>query len=197
MGDTNQDRLTHAENTLGCETINITEHEVIRDQIAEILKVPEVDSAIDAIGFEAHGHGHAAHKDNPVDALDTIIEVSRYGGHLGIPGVYMPIDPRSATVMGKIGRPAFEFGRAWDKGLSFSTGQAPVMRYNRQLMNAILFNRVRLSRVLNTTPITLEEAPQAYQEFEKGVAKKFVFDTQGVLAQQLLPSKREYSTSNI
>jgi glutathione-independent formaldehyde dehydrogenase len=196
VGDINAERLSHAKTTLGCETVNITEHEVIRDQIAEILKVPDVDCAIDAIGYEAHGHGHKANQGVPTDALDTLIEVTRYGGHLGIPGVYMPFDPKSNSLLGKIGRPGFEFGKAWDKGLSFSMGQVPVMRYNRQLMTAILFERVKLSRVLNTTPITLDQAPQAYQEFEKGAAQKFVIDPQGLIAKQQA-QKREFANVSV
>ncbi|WP_373532522.1 alcohol dehydrogenase catalytic domain-containing protein [Vampirovibrio sp.] len=190
IGDTNNDRLEHAQNTLGCETINLTEHEVIRDQIAEILRVPEVDCAIDAIGYEAHGHGHKSNREVPSDALDTIVSVTRSGGHLGVPGVYLSLDPKSASLTGKIGRPAFEFGRAWDKGLSIATGQTPVMRYNRQLMTAILFDRVKLSRILNTTPISFEQAEEAYSQFEQGVAQKFVFDPQGLLRQQV-PHRRE------
>ena len=188
VGDYNQARLNHARDTLGCEVINIANHEVIRDSIAEILGIPEVDCAIDAIGYEAHGHGHNADQDSPTDALDTLVDVTRYGGMLGIPGVYLPMDPQGKGIYAKIGRPPFEWGRAWDKGLTFSIGQVPVMRYNRQLMTSILFNRVRLSKILNTTVITLDEAPQAYSEFEQGVPKKFVLDPHLVLSK---PTKQQ------
>lgn len=188
VGDYNQARLEHAKTTLGCEVINIAEQEIIRDSIAEILGVPEVDCAIDAIGYEAHGHGHQVNQDSPTDALDTLIEVTRYGGKLGIPGVYVPMDPQGSGIHAKMGRPAFEWGRAWDKGLTFSTGQVPVMKYNRYLMTAILFNRVKLAKVLNTTVITLDEAPQAYAEFEQGVPKKFVLDPHLVLSR---PTKQQ------
>jgi glutathione-independent formaldehyde dehydrogenase len=187
IGDYNQERLNHAREALGCEIINIGEHEIIREQIAQILGVPEVDCAIDAIGFEAHGHGHNVSKDSPTDALDTIIEVTRYGGNVSVPGVYFPMDPRAKGLLAKVGRPAFEWGRAWDKGLRISTGQTPVKKYDRELMTSILFDRVRLSRILNTTVISLEEAPQAYADFDKGVAKKFVIDPHSVLSQ---PEKR-------
>ena len=181
MGDVNQARLDHAKEALGCEVINIGEHEVLRDQIAEILNVPEVDCGIDAIGYEAHGHGHKSETSVTSDALDTIIDVTRYGGQLGVPGVYLPMDPKGPTFHDKMGRPAFEWGRAWDKALTIGTGQVPVMRHNRQLMNAILFDRVRLSRVLNTTVISLDDAPRAYQEFNDGVPQKFVIDPHQVL----------------
>lgn len=181
VGDYNQERLDHAAKTLGCETINIANHEVITDQIAEILKTPQVDCAVDAIGYEAHGHGHNADRERTTDAMDTIVDVTRYGGQLGVVGVYMPIDAKGKTLMAKMGRPPFEFGRSWDKGLTISTGQVPVLRYNRQLMTAILFDRVKLSRILNTTVISLDEAPEAYRQFEQGAPQKFVFNPHGVL----------------
>ena len=155
---------------------------MIRDAIAQILNVPEVDCGIDAIGYEAHGHGHQVNEDSPTDALDTLIEVTRYGGRLGIVGVYFSLDPQGRGRHAKMGRPPFEWGRAWDKGLTFSTGQVPVMRYNRHLMTSILFDRVRLSHVLGTTLISLDEAPDAYAQFNAGVAKKFVLDPHRVLS---------------
>jgi len=85
-------------------------------------------------------------------------------------------------MLDKMGRPAFEWGRAWDKGLTISTGQTPVSRYNRYLMNAILFDRIKLKKVLNTTAISLDEAPQAYQVFNNGAPQKFVIDPHQVLS---------------
>ena len=182
MGDVNPERLAHAKQALGCETIDLTQHEVIRDQIATILGVPEVDCAIDAVGYEAHGHGHKSDEECATDALDTVIEVTRAGGMLGVPGVYMPLDPKGKSRYAAMGRPPFEFGQAWNKGLTISTGQVPVMRYNRQLMTAILFDRVKLGKILNTTIITLDEAPEAYARFNEGVAQKFVLDPHLVLS---------------
>lgn len=182
VGDPNQERLDHAKETIGCETINITKHEVIRDQIAQILGIPEVDCTIDAIGYEAHGHGHLSDRNKSNDALDTIIDVVRYGGKLGISGVYLPIDPMGDNKYAKMGRIPFEWGRAWDKGLTISTGQTPVMKYNRYLMTSILFGRVSLSKALNTTIIALDEVPQAYAEFNQGVAKKFIIDPHSAIS---------------
>jgi glutathione-independent formaldehyde dehydrogenase len=43
-------------------------------------------------------------------------------------------------------------------------------------MNAILHDKVQIAKAVNATPITLDDAPQGYQDFDKGAAKKFVLD---------------------
>lgn len=42
--------------SFGCETVNLSEHDRLGEQIEQILGVPEVDCAVDAIGFEAYGN---------------------------------------------------------------------------------------------------------------------------------------------
>lgn len=81
----------------------------------------------------------------------------------------------------KAGRYPFKWGLAWDKGLKIGTGQTPVMHFNRQLMMDILSDRVNLASILNTTVISLDEAPNAYVEFDKGVPRKFVIDPHNLL----------------
>jgi glutathione-independent formaldehyde dehydrogenase len=55
------------------------------------------------------------------------------------------------------------------------------MRYNRQLMQAILHDRVQIAKAVNATPIALEDAPQGYKDFDSGVAKKFVLNPNGYI----------------
>jgi glutathione-independent formaldehyde dehydrogenase len=57
------------------------------------------------------------------------------------------------------------------------------MRYNRQLMMAILHDRVQIAKAVNATPIPLDQAPQGYEDFGKGAARKFVLDPHGMLAE--------------
>jgi glutathione-independent formaldehyde dehydrogenase len=47
------------------------------------------------------------------------------------------------------------------------------------LMQAILHDKVQIAKAVNATVITLDEAPQGYKDFDKGAAKKFVFDPHG------------------
>ena len=48
---------------------------------------------------------------------------------------------------------------------------------------AILNDRVQIAKAVNATVITLDEAPQGYQDFDKGASKKFVLDPHGLVAQ--------------
>ncbi len=56
--------------------------------LANILNTNEVDCAVDAVGFEASGHGHGA-GEQPAAVLNSIMTVPRAGGALGIPGMYV------------------------------------------------------------------------------------------------------------
>ncbi|MDQ0819237.1 threonine dehydrogenase-like Zn-dependent dehydrogenase [Arthrobacter sp. V4I6] len=58
VGDLNEDRLAQAR-SFGCETVNVANGDPA-DQIEQLLGVREVDAGIDAVGFEARGHGHGA-----------------------------------------------------------------------------------------------------------------------------------------
>ena len=62
------------------------------DRIAQILGVPEVDSAVDCVGFEARAHGKDA-EEAPATVLNSLMAVARAGGAIGIPGLYVTDDP--------------------------------------------------------------------------------------------------------
>jgi hypothetical protein len=79
------------------------------------------------------------------------------------------------------GRLGLRFGLGWAKSHSFHTGQTPVLRYNRQLMQAILRDRLPIAEVLNVKVITLDEAPDGYRSFDAGVPNKFVIDPHGLV----------------
>ena len=55
------------------------------------------------------------------------------------------------------------------------------MKYHRQLMTAILYDKVQIAKAVNVQVITLNEAPQGYVDFDKGAAKKFVIDPHGMI----------------
>jgi glutathione-independent formaldehyde dehydrogenase len=55
------------------------------------------------------------------------------------------------------------------------------MKYHRQLMMAILYDKIQIAKAVNVQVITLNEAPQGYVDFDKGAAKKFVIDPHGMI----------------
>ncbi|MFF0312431.1 formaldehyde dehydrogenase, glutathione-independent [Streptosporangium sp. NPDC004379] len=179
VGDLNADRLAQAR-SFGCETADVSQGDP-RDHIERILGVPEVDCGVDAVGFEARGHGAEAATEHPATVLNTLMDVTRAGGALGIPGLYVTGDPGAADEAAREGALSIRLGLGWAKSLAFFTGQCPVMRYNRQLMMAILHDRVQIAKAVNATPIPLEEAPRGYREFDEGAARKYVLDPNGML----------------
>ena len=180
VGDMNADRLAHAR-SFGCETIDLTEAGTLPEKIEQIVGEPEVDAAVDAVGFEARGHGKDA-GEAPATVLNSIMEVTRAAGRLGIPGLYVTGDPGAPDESAKEGSLSIRIGLGWAKSHSFTTGQCPVMRYHRGLMNAILRDKVQIAKAVNATVIRLDEAPEGYAQFDSGVAKKFVLDPHGLIA---------------
>jgi glutathione-independent formaldehyde dehydrogenase len=180
VGDMNEERLAHARSAIGAETVDLTEEGSLPERIEQIVGEPVVDAAVDAVGFEARGHGKDA-GEAPATVLNSIMEVTRAAGKLGIPGLYVTGDPGASDDAAKEGSLSIRIGLGWAKSHSFTTGQCPVMRYNRQLMNAILRDKVQIAKAVNATTITLDEAPQGYAQFDSGVAKKFVIDPHGMV----------------
>ena len=82
--------------------------------------------------------------------------ITRVAGKVGIPGLYVTGDPGGIDEKARIGQLDIRIGLGWAKSLSFITGQCPVMRYHRQLMMAILHDRVQIARAVNATVIPLE-----------------------------------------
>jgi glutathione-independent formaldehyde dehydrogenase len=55
------------------------------------------------------------------------------------------------------------------------------MKYRRQLMNAILYDKIKIASAVNVEVITLAESVRGYHDFDKGAAKKFVIDPHGMI----------------
>jgi glutathione-independent formaldehyde dehydrogenase len=158
VGDLNEERLAQAA-SFGCEAVDVSKGDP-KDQIEQILGVPEVDCAVDAVGFEARGHGGEAATERPATVLNTMMDITRAAGQIGIPGLYVTGDPGAVDEAAKEGSLSLSIGLGWAKSLAFFTGQCPVMRYNRQLMMAILHDRVSIAKNVNATPISLDQAPE-------------------------------------
>lgn len=179
VADLNADRLAQAR-SFGCETVDVSLGDP-GEQIAQILGTPEVDCGIDAVGFEARGHGHDAGKEQPATVLNSLMEITRAGGSLGIPGLYVTGDPGASDEAAKQGSLSMCFGLGFAKSHTFVTGQCPAMKYNRGLMQAILSDKVSIAKNVNATAIPLTDAPKGYAAFDEGAAQKFVLDPHGLI----------------
>jgi glutathione-independent formaldehyde dehydrogenase len=102
VGDLIPERLAQAK-SFGCETVDLRQEAPLADQIRQIVGVPEVDSGVDCVGFEAHGQGLEATVERPATVLNSLMEVTRAGGALGIPGLYVTGDPGGVDENAKIG----------------------------------------------------------------------------------------------
>ena len=76
---------------------------------------PEVDAAVDAVGFEARGHGSDADHEAPATVLNSIMTVTRAAGKLGIPGLYVTGDPGAVDDAAKVGSLSIRIGLGWAK----------------------------------------------------------------------------------
>ncbi|BCT75307.1 putative zinc-type alcohol dehydrogenase-like protein YycR [Sinomonas cyclohexanicum] len=178
VGDMNPDRLKQAA-SFGCETVDLSKGDP-GEQIEQILGEPLVDCGVDAVGFEAKGHGSGA-AEAPATVLNSLMDITAAGGALGIPGLYVTGDPGAADEAARKGSLSLSLGTGWAKSLSFTTGQCPVMKYNRGLMMAILHDRVSIAKNVNATAIPLEDAPRGYAEFDSGAASKYVLNPNGYI----------------
>jgi len=179
IGDMNQERLKHA-GSVGFTPIDLTRSENLGELIAQIVGKPEVDCAVDAVGFEARAQGKNG-EEAPATVLNSLMSIVRAAGAIGIPGLYVTEDPGAKDDAGKTGNLKMRIGLGWAKSHRFYTGQTPVLRYNRQLMQAILYDRLPIAKIVNATVIPLDQASKGYADFDSGAAKKFVLDPHGLL----------------
>src|SRR5260370_32972563 len=101
------------------------------------------------------------------------MEIIRPAGAIGIPGLYVTEDPGAHDQAAKTGSLSIRLGLGWSKSNSLHTGQTPVLRYNRQLMMALLADRLPIAKMVNAKATSLEDAPKGYAEFEQGTPPHF------------------------
>lgn len=180
VGDLIPERLAQAR-SFGCETVDLRKDATLGEQIAEIVGIPEVDCTVDCVGFEARGHGQSHSVEQPATVLNAAMEVTRAGGGIGIPGLYVTGDPGGVDENAKIGNLSIRIGLGWAKSHHFATGQCPVMKYNRNLMQAILYDKIKIADAVNVQVISLNDGPKGYMDFDGGAAKKYVIDPHGMV----------------
>src|SRR5690606_37224401 len=107
------------------ETVNVSQGDPA-EQVQQILGPsaaaigqPLVDCAVDAVGFEARGHGANAQTEMPATVLNSLMELARAGGGIGVPGLYVTGDPGGVDEAAKVGSLSLRLGLGWAKSHSF------------------------------------------------------------------------------
>ena len=178
VGDLNEDRLAQAR-SFGCETINVGRGRgatPTRSQRSSAYPRSTAQSTPSA-SRPPQGQGEEA----PAVVLNQVQTITRAGGSLGIPGLYVTGDPGAADPEAQEGTLKIRFGLGWAKSHAFYTGQCPVKKYNRGLMMSILHDKAHIADAVNATVVTLDGAPEGYKDFDKGAAKKYVLNPNGYI----------------
>jgi threonine dehydrogenase-like Zn-dependent dehydrogenase len=160
----------------GIEVLNLEEH---KDDLADVIRGMTdgrgPDSVIDAVGMEAHGSpiGHIAHtmvgflpdaigekimQKGGIDKLNALylaIEIVRRGGTISLSGVYGGmVDPLPMLTI-------------FDKQIQLRMGQANVKRWTGDIMPLLTDEDPLGVDSFHSHQVPLDEAPQAYETFQK------------------------------
>ena len=183
IGDMNTERLAHAK-TVGFEPIDLNKS----DKLEELIEADPRRTRGRRRGGRGRLRGprprqEARHRGACDGAQLADGRSPGPPARIGIPGLYVTEDPGAKDEGGQARAiSACASASAGRSRMRFTTGQTPVLTYNRQLMQAILNDRLPIAKIVNATVIPLDQAPEGYQEFDAGVAKKFVLDPHHMVA---------------
>lgn len=184
MGDVRPNRLEAARKlgAVGIDLTKISGEEALQGELKKLTGRDQVDCCIECVGYECCGIGSQANVNIAESALNTCFKVTKPGGHIGIPGVYLPADPSGASPNLRNGVFPLAFGLVWQKALELKMGQCPVMFFNSGLLEAVLRDRLSVADAMNIQIIPLTEAPTAYKKFADGEHVKYIIDPHSMLS---------------
>ncbi|OKI47339.1 glutathione-independent formaldehyde dehydrogenase [Micromonospora sp. CB01531] len=151
------DRLRLAE-SIGAIPIDFTKGDPV-EQIKEQTDGVGTDTGVDAVGYQATG---ASGEEQPAQVLNSLVDVVRPTGAIGVVGLYLAEDPGAPDEHSAHGELLVKVGKFFEKGLRMGTGQANVKAYNEYLCNLIMAGRAKPSFV-----VSKELPPEAYQRFDR------------------------------
>lgn len=160
MVDHHPYRLEFARTAYGVVPINFDEIEDPAELIVQQTDFRGVDASIDAVGFEAKGSmletvlTDLRLEGSSGKVLRQAIAATRRGGVVSVPGVY------AGFIHG------FLFGDAFEKGLSFTSGQTHAQRFMPELLAHILEGKLH-PEVIISHHLPLTDAARGYEIFEK------------------------------
>src|SRR5665213_1322953 len=162
--------------SIGAITVDYSEEDVsVLTALKDLTGGIGPDSAIDAVGLEAHFADLQGVYDKIKTALmletdrpgvlRQAIQAVRKGGTLSIPGVY-------GGVLDKV-----PFGAAFGKGITMKMGQTHMHKYMKPLLERVEKGQIDPSYIISHR-ITLDEAPEMYKVWrdKKEKVTKIVID---------------------
>lgn len=176
--DHQESRLTKAAE-LGAIPINLAEgdpvqqivkHRQSNTLLADALRPGEekllegVECGIDAVGYQSHDQSNVDKEDH-VQAVNYLAQLVLPTGHIGLIGVYLPVDPGEKGDAAK-GIYPYPLGMLWNKGITVGGGQCPVRMYDHQLRNLVIAGGANPGTIV-THHISIDEAVEYYERFDK------------------------------
>ncbi|WP_431101199.1 zinc-dependent alcohol dehydrogenase [Roseateles noduli] len=160
MVDHHPYRLAFAKETYGVLPIDFNQVDDPAQLIIEQTDHRGVDASIDAVGFESKGStvetvlSTLKLEGSSGTSLRWAIAATRRGGIVSVPGVY------AGFIHG------FLFGDAFEKGLSFASGQTHAQRFMPELLRHIESGELKPD-VIVSHRLPLTEAARGYDIFNK------------------------------
>lgn len=133
----------------------------------EADKLTGVDCAIDAVGYQAHDAKNPGKERGP-QVIEYCAKVVNAAGNICLIGVYMMPDPGAKDEQAKQGIYPLPIGELFDKAVTIGMGQCPVKKYNEYLRDLIIQRKARPGKIVSHH-IGIQEAPEAYDKFDKRV----------------------------
>jgi len=160
MVDHHPYRLAFAKDTYGVLPVDFDQIDDPAQVIIEQTDHRGVDASIDAVGFEAKGStvetvlSTLKLEGSSGTSLRWAIAATRRGGIVSVPGVY------AGFIHG------FLFGDAFEKGLSFASGQTHAQRFMPELLRHIENGELKPDLIISHR-LPLADAARGYEVFNK------------------------------
>ncbi|MBB6249011.1 glutathione-independent formaldehyde dehydrogenase [Rhodanobacter sp. A1T4] len=158
--DSQKDRLALAEQIGAIPIYDVEDSGA--EQVLELTNGKGADRGCECVGFQClNCKGHEV----PNLTMNNLVKAVKATGSIGVVGVFVAKDPKSADELAKKGQIAFDLGEFFTKGQRIGTGQANVKAYNRQLCKLIEADKASPSFIVSHE-LPLDEAPDGYKHFD-------------------------------
>jgi threonine dehydrogenase-like Zn-dependent dehydrogenase len=157
------ERLAMAEKHGGAHPLNYEETSVLRE-LRELTAGRGPDHVIDAVGMEAHTDLTAVHV---YDKAKQLTKLQTERPHALREAIWSVANGGTVSIMGVYGGmiDKFPIGSVMNRSLTIRTGQAPVHRYLRPLLDRIRSGEIDPTFIISHR-MSLEDAPKGYDIFK-------------------------------